>query len=526
MSRSVASLKRDPQFGLDSRWSWITAGFLSWVLFICTASVRVAGVLFYGIIDTYGVSRQLASWPVTLNGCLLNLAGPVMGLLCRRFSCRIVLLTCSFITGLAICVCYFAEGVLFLNVFFGLVHGITLSGVFVGVNVLVSQHFEKRRITACSMIFTFCGLNTFFAPPLVEYFRTTYGLRGSFLLLGAIILNTFPGTIALHSPPWISRSAEPSPPPKARRVELLHKMAAAKHTSLLSQGKEKINDNPGIRPIAAPRRPSAAQIARSAVMDDWMGSVSSFGALDFGVAPQTDEEQGGATRPLSLKDTARQFLTAAFLVDALSFTIVIFSMGTFVLLCVDLARDRGILPSDAVYLLHAFTAGDITLRAMCGFVIDSKLLSLEAVMFLGYLVQAFAFEFLVWAGTFPMLVICSVLMGVSSGSRVPLQAPTLIHDFGVESLPVMMGGMVFCIGAGSLARPPLVGYYRDQHGSYDGLFHIMAVINVLLLGVWALKLALSRRKCSTAKEEDVNKERRHSALVPVNSLIIEDKCNA
>lgn len=525
MSRSVASLKRDPQFGLDSRWSWITAGFLSWVLFICTASVRVAGVLFYGIIDTYGVSRQLASWPVTLNGCLLNLAGPVMGLLCRRFSCRIVLLTCSFITGLAVCVCYFAEGVLFLNVFFGLVHGITLSGVFVGVNVLASQHFERRRITACSMIFTFCGLNTFFAPPLVEYFRTTYGLQGSFLLLGAIILNTFPGTIALHSPPWIGRPAETSPPPAARRVELLHKMAAAKRTSILSQGREKVSDNPDMKPIAAHRRPSAAQIARSAVMDDWMGSVSSFGALDFTVTQQIDEEQE-ATNPPSLKETARQFLTAAFFVDALSFTIVIFSMGTFVLLCVDLAKDRGILPSEAVYLLHAFSAGDITLRAMCGFVIDSKLLSLETVMILGYLVQAFAFEFLVWAGTFPMLVICSVLMGVSSGSRVPLQAPTLIKDFGVESLPVMMGGMVFCVGAGSLARPPLVGYYRDEHGSYDGLFHIMAVINVLLLGVWTLKLVLGRRKSFKTKEVNVNKEQQCYTSVPVESLKIEDKSNA
>lgn len=399
MGRSVASLKRDPRFGLDSRWSWITAGFLSWVLFIGTSSVRVAGVLFYGIVETYGVTRQEASWPVTLNGCLLNLGGPVMGMLCRRFSCRAVILTCSFMTGIAVSVCYFAEGVLFLNIFFGIIHG------------------ERR-------------------------------------------------------------------------------------TSL--------------------RRPSAAQISRSAVIDDWTGSVNSFGALDFGPASQNNEERPEKT----LKETARQFLTVSFLVDAVSFTIVVFGMGTFILLSVDLGKDRGILPSDAVYLLHAFSAGDITFRALCGFVIDSGLLSLEAVMVLGYLMQAFAFEFLVWAGTFPMMLLGSVLIGVSNGSRISLQAPSLIKDFGVESLPVMMGGMVFCIGAGSLLRPALIGHYRDHHGSYSGLLHIVAVINAVMVGVWTVKLIFSRRKASKAKADFVSEEENKRPLsVSPDSGKAEDNCD-
>ncbi|KAK8769639.1 hypothetical protein V5799_013896, partial [Amblyomma americanum] len=203
---------------------------------------------------------------------------------------------------------------------------------------------------------------------------------------------------------------------------------------------------------------------------------------------QNNEERPEKT----LKETARQFLTVSFLVDAVSFTIVVFGMGTFILLSVDLGKDRGILPSDAVYLLHAFSAGDITFRALCGFVIDSGLLSLEAVMVLGYLMQAFAFEFLVWAGTFPMMLLGSVLIGVSNGSRISLQAPSLIKDFGVESLPVMMGGMVFCIGAGSLLRPALighflVGYYRDHHGSYDGLLHTVAALSTALLIIWIIR---------------------------------------
>lgn len=486
MVRSVASLKRDPRFGLDSRWSWITAGFLGWVLFVATSSVRVAGVLFYGIVDTYGVTRQEASWPVTLNGCLLNLGGPVMGALCGRFSCRAVILTCAFLTGIAVSVCFFAEGVLFINVFFGIIHGLTLSGIFVTSNVLVAQHFEKRRITACSMIFTFCGLNTFFLPPLVEWFRTAFGIRGAFLLLGAITLNTFPGAIVLRSPSWITAAPTPASAPKA---------ASSKRAP--GEGRT------SLRPL------SAARISRSAVIDDWTGSVNSFGALDFGATSQGIEERPEKT----LRETVRQFLTVSFLVDAVSFTIVVFGMGTFILLSVDLAKDRRILPSDAVYLLHAFSAGDIAFRALSGFVIDSGLLSLEAMMVLGYLIQAFAFEFLVWAGTFPMMLIGSVLIGVSNGSRISLQAPSLIKDFGVESLPIMMGGMVFCIGAGSLVRPALIGHYRDNHGSYNGLLHIVAVINVVMVGVWTVKVIINRRRVARNKADIMSEEHKRALSV-------------
>lgn len=121
--RTAASLKADPYHGLDSRWSWITAAFCSWVMFMGTLSIRVSGVLFYGIVETFQVTREEASWPVTLNGSLLNLAGPVMGYLCRQVSCRSVLLICSLFTGVCVCVCYFAKGLLFLNIFFGVLHG-------------------------------------------------------------------------------------------------------------------------------------------------------------------------------------------------------------------------------------------------------------------------------------------------------------------------------------------------------------------------------------------------------------------
>ncbi|KAL1481520.1 hypothetical protein MTO96_050396, partial [Rhipicephalus appendiculatus] len=71
---SKEQLKKDPVFGVDSRRSWITAGFCGALLFLALSSSRVSGVFFYRITETFGVNREQASWPVTLSGSMLPLA--------------------------------------------------------------------------------------------------------------------------------------------------------------------------------------------------------------------------------------------------------------------------------------------------------------------------------------------------------------------------------------------------------------------------------------------------------------------
>lgn len=67
----MRSMKNDPDFGLDSRWSWITAVFSSACLFMGCLATRVIGVVYVGIITTFNVSREEASWPMTaLDGAI------------------------------------------------------------------------------------------------------------------------------------------------------------------------------------------------------------------------------------------------------------------------------------------------------------------------------------------------------------------------------------------------------------------------------------------------------------------------
>uniref|UniRef100_A0A6M2CVY6 Putative monocarboxylate transporter n=1 Tax=Rhipicephalus microplus TaxID=6941 RepID=A0A6M2CVY6_RHIMP len=176
-------------------------------------------------------------------------------------------------------------------------------------------------------------------------------------------------------------------------------------------------------------------------------------------------------------------------------------MALYVLLSTDLASDHGIEPSSAIYLLQAFSVSDIIFRALSGIIIDSKIISLESVMLLGYLMQSAAFELLAWFGSFHMMLTASALMGLTCGARIALQAPVIAKDFGLKQLPVVMGAVYFCIGVALLLRPPIVGYFRDKHGSYNGLLHCTAAVNGFLLIVWTMKLLKRKRLESTTNKE-------------------------
>ncbi|XP_077509284.1 monocarboxylate transporter 12-like isoform X2 [Amblyomma americanum] len=487
MSRTSSS-KRCPAYGLDSRQSWVTAAFCGLLLFLGLATVRVSGVLLYGIVEAFGVTRQEASWPVTLNGSLLRFASPITGFLCRQYSCKAVLLVSSFVTGIATVVCYFAESLTFITVFYGIIHGITLSGLFIGANVLVAQHFEKRRATACSLMFTAGGINTFVLPPLLEFFRTQYGIRGVFLLYGAILMNAFPFAIALRHPPPLrnhgkSRSStshssnNPPIPNGIPRTKLTaNALPTCKPVEISSDMQARVNcSKPLIR---------EAKTFRCSVDDEFCTNRDHIPSLQFRI-------KRVAAR---LKELFRLFMTVAFWVNVTSFSAVTLGMSMFVLLSTDFANDRGIAPSESVYLLHALSASDLAFRPLSGFIIDSKILSLESVMLLGFLIQGVAFELLAWFGTFHMMLISSALVGTTCGSRTGLMTPALVKDFGMEKLPDMLGAMSFGVGVVLLLRPPVVGFFRDNLGSYSGLLHVMAVMNAVLLLVWALKVLQIMRK--------------------------------
>ncbi|KAH6932016.1 hypothetical protein HPB50_002510 [Hyalomma asiaticum] len=60
--------------GVDSRQSWLVAAFSSWFLFMACAGQRVFGIIYIGILQTFQVTRQEASWPMSVIDLLASLS--------------------------------------------------------------------------------------------------------------------------------------------------------------------------------------------------------------------------------------------------------------------------------------------------------------------------------------------------------------------------------------------------------------------------------------------------------------------
>ncbi|CAN7946722.1 unnamed protein product, partial [Ixodes pacificus] len=381
--------------------------------------------------------------------------------------------------------------------FYSIFSGIAFSGLMVGLHVVIAQYFEKRRATAFSVFYTLAGLNTFFVPPIIEHSLAEFGVRGALLILGAISLNAFPAAIILRSPPWAD--------PTHQRHRFTPRPASKEEVQHADENVSLTNDNKANNITSGNN--GTTKLSKTSPSTDAKTNSSSFHA-------------------------AKNFLTLRFWVDSTSFGVVYLSLALFVMLVVDLAKDRGVSTADSVYLFHAFSVGDVVMRALNGWIVDAGLLSVNSIMGFGFFVQGIGFVLMVYGVALPALVVASFLLGASIGFRMSLGTIVLILDFGVEALPIMIGGLGVVTALNSWVRAPLVGkpsktrvhlgffvssetlprlarrtisesftndptpvfagYFRDKHGSYDGVMLIMAIVSLVYLLIWEARFFMKK----------------------------------
>ncbi|KAM7309757.1 monocarboxylate transporter 12-B-like [Ixodes scapularis] len=367
-------------------------------------------------------------------------------------------------------VCYFAPNLNFITFFFAVVHGGAVAGIFVAVNVVSCQYFDKWQTTACGISWASQCLNVFFMPQVANYFLLEYGMPGMFLLLGALTLNGFPPTILLHSPPWL----------KVHRAQ--GEARPSKVLLAMNETGPNLADN------------SADHLDIETSQSEGEAFVNGI-RKDASKQTEQDPSKVLSVKPTSdLKQTLKAFLTPTFLIDTLSFAVQIYSMTTFYLVHIDLALDYGIESDHSIYFMHIYSVGDYLMRVLSGVIVDRGCMSLTTVMVLGFVGNAAGFEALALSRSFIPFVFVTLFLGVSGGIMAALPAPVLISDFRGRSLSILLGGMLFLEGLVIMTRPSLIGFFRDNIGSYDGLVHTIAAVNGLLSIVWILKRHFQGRK--------------------------------
>lgn len=89
--KALSALRRRFEYSvMDSPRSWAVAAACCWMNVFTLAMVRSAAVVFVGVLQTFNVSREEASWPVNLSSVCYFLTGTLILLLKIKYGTRML----------------------------------------------------------------------------------------------------------------------------------------------------------------------------------------------------------------------------------------------------------------------------------------------------------------------------------------------------------------------------------------------------------------------------------------------------
>ncbi|XP_037277255.2 uncharacterized protein LOC119170248 isoform X1 [Rhipicephalus microplus] len=184
---------------MDSTRSWLVAAGCCWVNVFFVVVYRSAAIVYVGIIDTFHVTREEAIWPGTLSVTCYFTAALVAGIVARYVAVWKITFTACLVAAIAVSLCFFATGVTYLALLYGVVHGWSVGHVTLS-NTVINQHFNKYRAVASGLNLAGLSLGGLIFPPVLQYAIDEFGFRGSFLIAGGTILNGTIGTLLQRIP--------------------------------------------------------------------------------------------------------------------------------------------------------------------------------------------------------------------------------------------------------------------------------------------------------------------------------------
>jgi MFS family permease len=164
----------------------VAAAFI--IMAVCWGIFNAFGVFFIPLVDEFGWSRATISGAFSVSMILSGLLGMVMGGLNDRFGPRIVLAPCGLLLGLGYLLMSQANTSWQLYLFFGVIVGIAMGGIWIPLLSSVARWFVGRRGLMTGIVMSGGGVGRLIGPPVVNQLISAYDWRTSYIILGAVVL--------------------------------------------------------------------------------------------------------------------------------------------------------------------------------------------------------------------------------------------------------------------------------------------------------------------------------------------------
>ncbi|XP_054454900.1 monocarboxylate transporter 6 [Anoplopoma fimbria] len=173
----------------DGGWGWVVLAATIIVLALTLAFPSCVGIFYTDLQNEFHASNSETSWVPSIMTSVLHAGGPFCSVLVERLGCRATVMLGGVLSGFGMAASSFTQSVEQLYITAGVITGLGFCFSFQPAVTILGHYFVRRRAFANAMSSTGTALGLCTLPFLGNYLHTELGWRGSFLVLGAVLLN-------------------------------------------------------------------------------------------------------------------------------------------------------------------------------------------------------------------------------------------------------------------------------------------------------------------------------------------------
>ncbi|XP_022352017.1 monocarboxylate transporter 1-like [Enhydra lutris kenyoni] len=209
----------------DGGWGWavVVGAFVS-IGFSCAFGKSIS-VFYKEIEEIFNASTSEVSWISSIMFAVMYAGGPISSILVNRYGSRPVMIVGGCLSGCGLIAASFSSTVQELYLCVGFIGGLGLAFNLNPALTMIGKYFYKRRPLANGLAMAGSPVFLSTLAPLNQAFFGIFGWRGSFLILGGLLLNCCVAGALMRpiGPPATSagkdRSKEPHQEPGKSDVE-------------------------------------------------------------------------------------------------------------------------------------------------------------------------------------------------------------------------------------------------------------------------------------------------------------------
>ncbi|XP_072549868.1 monocarboxylate transporter 6 [Salminus brasiliensis] len=181
--------RHSAQLASDGRWGWVVLAATVLVLALTLAFPSCIGIFYTDLQTEFQASNTETSWVPAIMTAVLHAGGPVCSALVECYGCRATIMVGGILSGLGMVASSFAQTMVDLYIGAGIITGLGFCLCFQPSVTMVGQYFVRRRAFANALSSTGTALGLSTLPLLANFLLGRFGWRGSFLVLGGVLLN-------------------------------------------------------------------------------------------------------------------------------------------------------------------------------------------------------------------------------------------------------------------------------------------------------------------------------------------------